>query len=183
MIQSFGFEFAHANLLTSDLRYLLTTTDLTALVMAVDCPPRTMSYSADSVEEALGGSPPQGQLVTLDKTQNRMPVPCPATLRNASSHNGHRGCRQSILHSSLQLARSDGDGHESTVSANDERGSRKSAEDADEGKRFEVKWDGESDPENPRMMNQARKWLIVIIACTSSTCVCGKWSHSRRGGF
>ena len=60
---------------------------------------------------------------------------------------------------------------------------QESAEEADESMEFEVKWDGELDPENPRMMSRARKWLIVIIASTSSTCVCEKSSHSKGSGF
>ena len=38
-------------------------------------------------------------------------------------------------------------------------------------KAYEVSWDGEHDPLNPKSMSKARKWLIVAIASTSSTCV------------
>ncbi|KAL9000711.1 MAG: hypothetical protein Q9169_000747 [Polycauliona sp. 2 TL-2023] len=36
---------------------------------------------------------------------------------------------------------------------------------------FEVQWDGESDPANPRSMGSARKWMIVLIVSCSSACV------------
>lgn len=44
----------------------------------------------------------------------------------------------------------------------------------DEGaheKEFEVTWDGDDDPMNPRSMAYARKWIIVIIVSASSLCV------------
>lgn len=36
---------------------------------------------------------------------------------------------------------------------------------------FEVSWDGPSDPANPRSMSTARKWLIVLIVSSTSSCV------------
>lgn len=36
---------------------------------------------------------------------------------------------------------------------------------------YEVNWDGENDPMNPRSMSKARKWLIVWIVSFSSACV------------
>ena len=41
----------------------------------------------------------------------------------------------------------------------------------DPEKAFEVDWDGEDDPMNPRSMRRARKWTIVIIVSMSSLCV------------
>ncbi|KAI4724107.1 MFS general substrate transporter [Aureobasidium sp. EXF-10728] len=38
-------------------------------------------------------------------------------------------------------------------------------------KEFEVTWDGDDDPINPRSMAYARKWIIVIIVSASSLCV------------
>lgn len=40
-----------------------------------------------------------------------------------------------------------------------------------EEKEFEVRWDGESDPMNPRTMKVWNKWLIVIIVAFCSLCV------------
>lgn len=36
---------------------------------------------------------------------------------------------------------------------------------------FQVSWDGEKDPMNPRNMSLFHKWVIVTIVCTSSLCV------------
>ncbi|KAL8673654.1 MAG: hypothetical protein Q9168_001909 [Polycauliona sp. 1 TL-2023] len=36
---------------------------------------------------------------------------------------------------------------------------------------FEVQWDGERDPANPRSMGSMRKWTIVLIVSGSSACV------------
>ncbi|KAM6528944.1 hypothetical protein FALCPG4_009896 [Fusarium falciforme] len=36
---------------------------------------------------------------------------------------------------------------------------------------FEVSWDGDKDPMNPRNMSLFHKWVIVTIVCTSSLCV------------
>ncbi|MCJ1395277.1 hypothetical protein MMC18_008161 [Xylographa bjoerkii] len=38
-------------------------------------------------------------------------------------------------------------------------------------KNFEVGWDGDDDPMNPRSMSTGRKWLIVLIVSSSSLCV------------
>lgn len=44
-------------------------------------------------------------------------------------------------------------------------------------KEFEVTWDGDDDPMNPRSMAYARKWIIVIIVSASSLCVYVEISH------
>ncbi|ORY17439.1 benomyl/methotrexate resistance protein [Clohesyomyces aquaticus] len=36
---------------------------------------------------------------------------------------------------------------------------------------FTVAWDGDSDPDNPRSMGKARRWVIVLIVSASSLCV------------
>ena len=38
-------------------------------------------------------------------------------------------------------------------------------------KEWEVKWDGDHDPMNPRSMSTPRKWVIVLIVSASSLCV------------
>lgn len=40
-----------------------------------------------------------------------------------------------------------------------------------EKKEFEVAWDGDDDPLNPRSRSLARKWLVVLIVSASSLCV------------
>lgn len=39
------------------------------------------------------------------------------------------------------------------------------------GEEFVVKWDGPSDPANPRNMHVARKWVIVVVLSLGSICV------------
>lgn len=41
----------------------------------------------------------------------------------------------------------------------------------DDEKYFTVTWDGDQDPEDPKSMSKARKWLIVIIVSFTSFCV------------
>lgn len=41
----------------------------------------------------------------------------------------------------------------------------------DEEKRWYVKWDEPNDPQNPRSMATARKWVIVLIMASSALCV------------
>ena len=77
----------------------------------------------------------------------------------------------SSLHPSLQHTRSYGDGHGFTVFGRDEAALADQEGEQDEEKRFEVRWDGDLDPLNPRCMSKARKWLIVIILSAGSTCV------------
>ena len=36
---------------------------------------------------------------------------------------------------------------------------------------FEVRWDSEDDPLCPRNFHLARKWLIVLLACSTAFCV------------
>lgn len=38
-------------------------------------------------------------------------------------------------------------------------------------KQYEVSWDGDQDPMNPKRMSKARKWLIVLILSACSSCV------------
>jgi hypothetical protein len=36
---------------------------------------------------------------------------------------------------------------------------------------FEVGWDGDVDPLNPRSLGRARKWIVVLIVSATSLCV------------
>ena len=55
-------------------------------------------------------------------------------------------------------------------SRDEESGITAVGEDTNE-KEFEVTWDGDEDPMNPRSMAHARKWVIIIILSASSLCV------------
>jgi hypothetical protein len=56
-------------------------------------------------------------------------------------------------------------------SKDEESGITAVGDDAVNDKEFEVTWDGDDDPMNPRSMPYARKWIIVIIVSASSLCV------------
>jgi len=78
------------------------------------------------------------------------------------------------LHSSRSYGGGDGYGcmndDEQVASQDDERPH-------DTEKEFEVRWDGEDDPMNPRSMSKLRKWLIVMIVSWSSLCVYVSYSE------
>lgn len=40
-----------------------------------------------------------------------------------------------------------------------------------DGVEFDVKWDGTEDPENPRSMSNARKWICTCVVSLGSVCV------------
>lgn len=67
------------------------------------------------------------------------------------------------LHSHRSYAASDG---YTCFQEQDERPTDGSGDDE-----FLVQWDGDADPLNPRSMSKLRRWLIVLIMCSSSLCV------------
>ena len=72
---------------------------------------------------------------------------------------------------SLQRSRSYGDGHGFIAIGKDEEISTMENAEEDLGKEYEVQWDGERDPLNPRNFSNGRKWVIVLILSAGSTCV------------
>lgn len=80
--------------------------------------------------------------------------------------------RSSSKPPSLQHSRSFGDGHGFTCFRDDEPDVDGAAPHGQaEETEFEVQWEGEKDPANPRSMSRLRKWVIVIIVSSSSACV------------
>ena len=74
----------------------------------------------------------------------------PTNLQRSRSHNNSYACK---------TLKDDGD-------------TKKDAEKGeDPNKRFEVRFDGDSDPLNPRSFSKTRKWIIVAIVSAGSTCV------------
>ena len=69
---------------------------------------------------------------------------------------------------SIHRSRSYGDGHGYMAFGEDEEFPGKAEE---RGNEFEVQWDGDDDPMNPRNMSKVRKWVIVAIVSAGSTCV------------
>ena len=72
---------------------------------------------------------------------------------------------------SIPKSRSYGDGHGFTPFEKDEEPPKMEDEEQAPEKQFEVQWDGDRDPMNPRCMSKARKWMIVAIVSMGSTCV------------
>lgn len=72
---------------------------------------------------------------------------------------------------SLQRSRSYGNGYGCTTFNEDEETTKDAEKGQDPNKQFEVRFDGDSDPINPRSFSKTRKWLIVAIVSAGSTCV------------
>lgn len=71
----------------------------------------------------------------------------------------------------IQRSRSYGNGYGCTTFNDDEESSKDEEKGQDPDKQFEVRFEGESDPMNPRSFSKSRKWAIVIIVSAGSTCV------------
>ena len=72
---------------------------------------------------------------------------------------------------SVQRSHSSTHGHGLADLKEDEEAVRKDEDEEDEQKRYEVQWEGDHDPMNPRCMSHGRKWIIVLIVSAGSTCV------------
>ncbi len=85
---------------------------------------------------------------------------------------------------SMERSRSYGDGHgyivhrheDNDVDLQRKAGNVSGGKDEERGdgegeKEYEVQWDGEKDPMNPRNLGLGRKWIIVLVVSLGSTCV------------
>ena len=61
--------------------------------------------------------------------------------------------------------------HETMATGAQEKSSQREEDEQDEEKRFEVQWEGDDDPTNPRCLSKRRKWMIVLLVSAGSTCV------------
>ncbi|KAL8853958.1 MAG: hypothetical protein Q9221_001266 [Calogaya cf. arnoldii] len=108
--------------------------------------------AADGEKQDMTGNPPRNPDDAEEAKQEFRPSPksrSPASIQHSRSVNDHNN-----------------------GSGNGQRNAQQAAPEAvaDE-KAFEVQWDGEKDPANPRSMSSLRKWMIVIIVSLSSACV------------
>ena len=71
----------------------------------------------------------------------------------------------------LSRSRSYGNGYGCTTFHDDEEGSEDAEKRRDPQEQFKVRFNGDSDPENPRSFSIFRKWMIVSIVSAGSTCV------------
>jgi hypothetical protein len=82
-----------------------------------------------------------------------------------------RPIRTTSGHASMRKSRSSDDGYGFTSMGGEEEMSKREDEEQAPEKQFEVQWDGDNDPMNPRCTSKARKWMIVGIVSAGSTCV------------
>ena len=71
----------------------------------------------------------------------------------------------------LQRSHSHGNGYVRTTLKDAGDTKRDAEKGEDPNKHFEVRFDGDSDPLNPRSFSKTRKWIIVAIVSAGSTCV------------
>ena len=74
-------------------------------------------------------------------------------------------------HSSARSAKSHTDGYSHFEEEDQSRNDRGNENSQDPGKEFEVKFEGEDDPMNPKCKPVWRKWTIVLIGSFCSLCV------------
>lgn len=72
----------------------------------------------------------------------------------------------------LQRLRSCGTGYGRATRNDDEETTKDAEKGQDLNEQFEVRFDGDSDPMNPRSLSKTRKWVIVVIVSAGSTCEC-----------
>lgn len=132
----------------------------------------TIVGCADSVEKALREERQHHEdALPLEKIGSRASAGRPTALHKASSCAANHDRSRSSNHISLQPSHPNGDTQRSVALAINDEESQGPMDGTELRTRYEVTWDGEADPENPRTMSKARKWLIVMITSTSSTCV------------
>lgn len=124
-------------------------------------------YSRTNLEQPSNGTPAKA----ANKEQAGVPVEGAKAAAILSPRPSHPNRSASGHPASLQRSRSYGDGHGFTAYGEDEEAPPKSEQETDPEKDYEVQWDGENDPMNPRTFSKARKWLIVLIVSAGSTCV------------
>lgn len=111
-------------------------------------------------EEEIEEETASGKEVRIAREQRPLSVP----LRNTRSRSSARSTKSYISHT---------DGYSHFNDAKDEEkqpaGEDGSQENPD--KQFEVTFDGDADPYNPKNRPYFRKWLIVVIVSASSLCV------------
>lgn len=72
------------------------------------------------------------------------------------------------------------DGHSTYFSYDEDRQESHTGPANDSEKDFEVRWDGNDDPMNPRNMHKIKRWMIVIIVSMSSLCVYDSFANATK---
>ena len=79
--------------------------------------------------------------------------------------------QQTRSRSSARSARSYTDGYSHFEHDEEEKRDEAANESGDESREFEVHFEGDADPLNPKNKSAFRKWCIVLIGCVCSLCV------------
>jgi multidrug resistance protein len=90
---------------------------------------------------------------------------------NRGNHRLQPPLAQTRSHSSARSARSYTDGYTHFEHEEEEKAANGNGQQREEGKEFEVQFDGDSDPWNPKNKATLRKWMIVLIGSSCSLCV------------
>lgn len=106
---------------------------------------------------------PEGRFEPLNPNATRDPEIAPA--QRSRSRRSSRSLEHALTLSDGYSHQADDDGELQHHPSREKEGSSPSDED------FVVKWDGPDDPENPRNMNLARRWIVVIVVSLGSVCV------------
>ena len=101
---------------------------------------------------------------TVQKEEERVPFD---VVPNSDTRVDQGADERAVRHS----RDSDTDEAERPRSKDEESGITAIGDDGVNEKEFEVTWDGDDDPMNPKSMAYARKWIIVVILSASSLCV------------
>ena len=127
----------------------------------------TLAASDEPSDSIPGPEKDTGEVEDVQEAD--IPVEGAAAAPNLSSPRLTRS--GGIKSRSLHRSKSYGDGHGYTAFGEDEEAPKKIENGEDPEKEFEVQWDGDQDPMNPRNMSNGRKWIVVAIVSAGSTCV------------
>ena len=123
---------------------------------------KVMELTPPEIQQGPGTPPTEGDVGSEKEYQ-----PIKSRSRDQDGVNPRHGGR-----SRSSSIRSYGDGHGFACVGPDVKAPSTGNEDGRVSeKAFEVQWDGDNDPMNPRSMGRARKWVIVLIVSASSLCV------------
>lgn len=103
--------------------------------------------------------------------EDNVPIEGAAAAPDLSLERGIRGGS-----ATLQRSHSCGNGYGCTTYNDDEKTTKVAEKGQNHDKHFEVHFDGEFDPMDPRSLSKIRKWVIVVILSAGSTCECTFWS-------
>ena len=108
---------------------------------------------------------------TVNEEKADIPIEGAAATPDLSPARSHPKRTTSGYRASIRRSRSYDEGYGFTSMGEDEEAPKREGEERAPEKEFEVQWDGDNDPMNPRCMSKARKWMIVVIVSAGSTCV------------